>query len=84
MRALLSRRLIAEHGFTWIGVEGDWPDCWRINRWLRGQDDQDLDVYGLLARFERWPTWIDSGIRADDPRAASRSITTTVRSHWPL
>jgi hypothetical protein len=57
-RALLSHRLIEEHGFTWVGVEGDWPDCWRINRWVRGQDDQDLDVYGLLARFERWPTWM--------------------------
>jgi erythromycin esterase len=57
-RALLSRRLIEEHGFTWIGVEGDWPDCWRINRWVRGHGDQDLDVYGLLARFERWPTWM--------------------------
>ena len=57
-RCLLARRLIEEHGFTWIGVEGDWPDCWRINRWVRGQDDQELDVYGVLARFERWPTWM--------------------------
>ncbi|MBT1001215.1 erythromycin esterase family protein [Paenarthrobacter sp. DKR-5] len=57
-RARLSRRLIEEHGFSWIGVEGDWPDCWRINRWVRGQADQDLDVYALLARFERWPTWM--------------------------
>jgi erythromycin esterase len=57
-RAMLSRRLIAEHGFRWVGVEGDWPDCWRINRWVRGQADQDLDVYGLLAGFERWPTWM--------------------------
>jgi erythromycin esterase-like protein len=57
-RAQLSRRLIEERGFTWIGVEGDWPDCWRINRWVRGQGDQDLDLYGLLARFERWPTWM--------------------------
>ena len=57
-RALLSRRLIVERGFTWIGVEGDWPDCWRINRWVRGLDEQDLDVDGLLARFARWPTWM--------------------------
>jgi erythromycin esterase-like protein len=57
-RAELSRRLIEEHGFTWIGVEGDWPDCWRINRWVRGQDHQELDVNGLLAGFERWPTWM--------------------------
>ncbi|GAB5079118.1 erythromycin esterase family protein [Arthrobacter sp. AD-310] len=57
-RAVLSRRLIEEHGFTWIGVEGDWPDCWRINRWVRGQGDQDLDARQLLAGFERWPTWM--------------------------
>lgn len=57
-RALLSRRLIEEHGFTWIGVEGDWPDCWRINRWVKGEADQDLDAVGVLRRFERWPTWM--------------------------
>ncbi|NKX54823.1 erythromycin esterase family protein [Arthrobacter sp. E918] len=57
-RALLSRRLIEEHGFRWVGVEGDWPDCWRINRWVRGQEEQDLDVYQLLAGFERWPRWM--------------------------
>jgi erythromycin esterase-like protein len=57
-RALLSRRLIEEHGYRWIGVEGDWPDCWRINRWVRGEADEDLDAPGLLARFERWPTWM--------------------------
>ena len=57
-RARLSRRLIEEHSFTWIGVEGDWPDCWRINRWVRGEADQDLDAVGLLGDFERWPTWM--------------------------
>ena len=57
-RGELSRRLIEEHGFTWIGVEGDWPDCWRINRWVRGQTDQHVDARGLLDRFERWPTWM--------------------------
>jgi DhnA family fructose-bisphosphate aldolase class Ia len=57
-RALLSRRLIEEHGFTWIGVEGDWPDCWRINRWVRGHADQDMTATQVLAGFERWPTWM--------------------------
>jgi len=57
-RADLSRRLVAEQGFTWIGVEGDWPDCSRINRWVRGLDHVDLDARGVLARFERWPTWM--------------------------
>lgn len=57
-RAALSRRLVMEKGFTWIGVEGDWPDCWRINQWVRGLADQELTASGLLARFERWPTWM--------------------------
>jgi erythromycin esterase-like protein len=57
-RAELSRRLIAEHGFTWVGVEADWPDCWRLNRWVRGDADQDLDARGVLEGFQRWPTWM--------------------------
>lgn len=57
-RAALSRRLIEEHGFTWIGVEGDWPDCWRINRWLRGQRGNELGPEQVLAAFSRWPTWM--------------------------
>ncbi len=57
-RAVVSRRLIEELGFTWIGVEGDWPDCWRVNRWVRGFDDQHLDARAVLESFERWPTWL--------------------------
>jgi erythromycin esterase-like protein len=57
-RAALSRRLIEDEGFTWIGVEGDWPDCWRINQWLHGVADNDLDSRAILRRFERWPTWM--------------------------
>ncbi|HWJ82700.1 MAG TPA: erythromycin esterase family protein [Nocardioides sp.] len=57
-RAELSRRLIEEKGFTWIGVEGDWPDCWRINRWVRGQEHQDRTARDVLGGFERWPTWM--------------------------
>jgi erythromycin esterase-like protein len=57
-RAELSRRLIRTRGFTWIGVEGDWPDCWRIDRWVRGLRDEELDARQLLAGFQRWPTWM--------------------------
>jgi erythromycin esterase len=57
-RCELSRRLIERHGFSFIGVEGDWPDCARVNRWVRGLADRTLDARGLLADFERWPTWM--------------------------
>jgi erythromycin esterase-like protein len=57
-RAELSRLLVERHGFSWIGVEADWPDCWRLNRWARGLGDPDLDARGVLAGFRRWPTWM--------------------------
>lgn len=57
-RATLSRRLIEEQGYTWIGVEGDWPDCWRINQWVRGITGAEQGVHSLLAGFQRWPTWM--------------------------
>ena len=34
-RAAFSRRLIEDGRIDWIGVEGDWPDCWRVDRWVR-------------------------------------------------
>ncbi len=69
-RCELSRRLIEGGGISFIAVEGDWPDCWRIDQWVRGREDasgrQDAcDVHGLhldarhlLAHFERWPRWM--------------------------
>ncbi len=57
-RSILTSRLIQQGSVRWIGVEGDWPDCWRLNRWVRGKENQDLDARHLLATFERWPTWM--------------------------
>lgn len=56
-RAMLSRRLIAERGFRFIGVEGDWPDCRRIDRWVRGEIDGHSPE-NVLRTFTRWPTWM--------------------------
>src|SRR5687768_13973366 len=38
-RARLSKRLITEKGFSFIAVEGDWPDCYRVNRYVKGYED---------------------------------------------
>lgn len=37
LRAELTRRLIEERGFTIVAVEADWPDAYRVNRWVRGE-----------------------------------------------
>src|SRR5690348_14622741 len=39
-RARLTRRLVEEKGFAFVGVEGDWPDCYRVNRWVKGRTDE--------------------------------------------
>jgi erythromycin esterase len=55
-RAELTKRLITERGFTVVAVEGDWPDCHRIDRAVRGHADGSIRE--VLESFERWPTWM--------------------------
>jgi len=56
-RALITQRLITEKGFTAVAVEADWPDAYRVNRYVRGQSD-DVDARQALAGFKRFPTWM--------------------------
>ena len=57
-RAQISRRLIREKGFSFIAVEGDWPDCYRVNRYVKGLPDSGTDAREVLDAFARWPTWM--------------------------
>jgi len=57
-RDTLSRRLIEEKGFSFIAVEGDWPDCYRVNRYVKGFPDSAASAREVLHAFERWPTWM--------------------------
>ena len=57
-RAELSRRLIREKGFSFISVEGDWPDCYRVNRYVKAYQDSGDNARDVLHAFERWPTWM--------------------------
>jgi erythromycin esterase-like protein len=57
-RAAISERLIEEKGFSFIAVEGDWPDCYRINRYVRDFADAGESARDVLHAFERWPTWM--------------------------
>src|SRR6478672_6181120 len=57
-RAELSKRLITEKGFSFIAVEGDWPDCYRVNRYVKGYDDGGDTARDVLHAFSRWPTWM--------------------------
>src|SRR5690606_14901217 len=53
-RAAITQRLIAEHGFTIVAVEADWPDAARIDAYVRHRHVPDEDD----AAFARFPTWM--------------------------
>src|SRR5919206_1863024 len=57
-RAEITKRLITEKGFSFIAVEGDWPDCYRVNRYVKGMTNSGSSAYEVLHSFSRWPTWM--------------------------
>src|SRR3984957_7570870 len=56
-RGEITKRLIAEKNFTALAVEADWPDAYRVNRYVRGASE-DVDAAEALADFRRFPTWM--------------------------
>jgi erythromycin esterase-like protein len=56
-RAQITKRLIQEKGFTAVAVEADWPDAYRINRYVRGTTS-DAEAIDSLTGFKRFPTWM--------------------------
>ena len=56
-RARITLRLIAERGFAAVAIEGDWPDAYRVNRYVRGLG-ADRDAAAALEGFQRFPTWM--------------------------
>ena len=57
LRASITKYLIEHHGLDAVAVEADWPDAYRVNRYVRGQGD-DGDATAALAGFERFPGWM--------------------------
>lgn len=58
VRAELSKKLITSKGFNIIGVEGDWPSAYRVNRYVKGMKGADSSAADALGDFTRWPTWM--------------------------
>jgi erythromycin esterase-like protein len=55
-RARITRRLIEEAGFAGVAVEADWPDAYRVNRYVRGLSDDSAEA--ALDDFRRFPQWM--------------------------
>lgn len=64
-RARITRRLIAEKGFCAVAAEADWPDAYRLNRYVlalppetAGHRNRDEDAVAALGGFQRFPAWM--------------------------
>src|SRR5436190_12182528 len=56
-RAALTRRLIEEKKFRAVALEADWPDSFRVHRYVTGRGD-DPDADKALSDFRRFPAWM--------------------------
>ncbi|MDP9407268.1 MAG: erythromycin esterase family protein, partial [Actinomycetota bacterium] len=47
-RADATRRLVEEKGFSFVAVEGDWPDCFEVNRCVKHRAGAEVDPRRVL------------------------------------
>ncbi len=56
-RAQITKRLIREKGFGAVAIAADWPDAYRVNRYVRGRGN-DVEAVDALGDFKRFPSWM--------------------------
>ncbi|MES2217903.1 MAG: erythromycin esterase family protein [Pseudomonadota bacterium] len=56
-RAKITEQLITQKGFMAVAIEGDWPDAYRIHRYLQGMGSKE-EWMQALGKFTRFPTWM--------------------------
>jgi erythromycin esterase-like protein len=56
-RARITQRLVEELGFNAVAIEGDWPDAYRVNRYVMGLS-HDAHAELALRDFQRFPAWM--------------------------
>jgi erythromycin esterase-like protein len=56
-RAELTKRLIVDLGFRGVAAEADFPDAWRVNRFVQGRGS-DTEAAEALSDFKRFPSWM--------------------------
>ena len=56
-RAELTKALISTKRFNLVAAEADWPDAYRVNRWVRHASNEP-DAEAALGDFTRFPRWM--------------------------
>jgi protein-L-isoaspartate(D-aspartate) O-methyltransferase len=54
MRARITRELIEQKGFSFVAIEGDWPDAARVDHYVRHAETPPSE----WTAFARFPTWM--------------------------
>ena len=62
MRDRISRELIANKGFRFVAIEGDWPDAARVDHYVRHLEYPPSE-WTAFARFPTW-MWRNNEVRA--------------------
>ena len=57
-RDKISRRLITDHGFSFIAVEGDFASLYKLNQYVKNMEGAGSSAREVLLKLERWPTWM--------------------------
>jgi erythromycin esterase len=57
-RTAITKRLVKEKGFNFVAVEGDWPECYAVNRFIKGYHNSGSKIADVLQVYRRWPTWM--------------------------
>lgn len=79
IRAELTKELITNYGFSFVAVEGDWPSCYELNRYVKGKAPEYLTAEDALKTFNRWPTWMWANEEVVDLIEWMRDYNTKVR-----
>ena len=59
IRRELTKQLFEEYHFSFIAVEGDWPACYEVNRYIKGNAPEYSSAEDVLKQsFNRWPSWM--------------------------
>lgn len=77
LRGAITKKLIADHGFSVVAVEADWPDALEVNRWVR--NERDGDEVGAVSTFARFPWWMWRNRETADLIAWMRSYNSSLK-----
>jgi erythromycin esterase-like protein len=77
-RAAITRWLITEKGFDAVAAEADWPDAYRVDRCVRGEDHDSSRVPNARATSPCFESDWSSGLpRSGSPEPVKQEVLAT-------